>query len=469
MHLVVLVLAPRLSPRLWSLPLPFWFVMTSSTSMDTDSSTFAPPASAIPWDTQFAATAVRQLRALLPCLHCKAVGHLRSNGSIDGKYLRLVCESCTKSSSASNDFYSELFEANLSRLSSSASNPTSAAFFAAYAPSRPSTKRARSGASSSTSAPLPAPSAPADATVPSGPMTQLAPFCFEAIGSKLFAFLLHWKSLPGVTVSDATVTRFMSLLQDVARAADSVLAAAVASNLLSLAESIGHDFEVMSTAFVAAASTPAAPAMPAQASVPPASPPRSYAEATRSAPSPAASEAWQRIGRNGRPQPPPPSPSTSPRMPRWQSVQVTDDMRDRFWRQSKKCHRNELAWLYVQGLPRDQYWKLRALFDKEGMPQTWFRELAFTRDGVLEMLVHAERADTILETFHELGHFATADLADLELLRDAEWTASTVARLLRRLDALPARAVGVRYHVRQRVAQLQDRDAPVDESMGAAQ
>jgi hypothetical protein len=144
-------------------------------------------------------------------------------------------------------------------------------------------------------------------------------------------------------------------------------------------------------------------------------------------------------------------------------------MRDRFWRQSKKCHRNELAWLYVQGLPRDQYWKLRALFDKEGMPQTWFRELAFTRDGVLEMLVHAERADTILETFHELGHFATADLADLELLRDAEWTASTVARLLRRLDALPARAVGVRYHVRQRVAKLQDRDAPVDESMGAAQ
>lgn len=472
MHLVVLVLAPRLSLRLWSLPLPFWFVTMSSTSMDTDSSISAPPASAMPWDTQFAATAVRQLRATLPCLHCKAVGHLRSNGSIEGKYLRLVCESCNKSSSASNDFYSEIFEANLSRLSSLTSNPTSADFFAAYAPARPSTKRARSGASLLISAPLPAPSAPANATVPSGPEPQLAPPCFKTIGSKLFAFLHHWKSLPGVTVSEATVHRFMDLLQDVARAADPALAASVASNLLSLAEAIGNDFDAMSKAFVSASSAPVDHGPPTQAPAPPSPPsssPRSYAEATRSSPLPAASEAWQRIGRNGRPSPPPPSSSSLPRAPRWQTMPVSDEMRDRFWRQSKKCSRNELTWLYVQGLPRDQYWKLRALFEKEGMPQQWFRELAFTRDGVLEMLVHAERVETIIDAFHDLGHFATAHLADLELLCNAEWTASTVARLLRRLDALPARAVGVRYHIRNRVAQLQDRDAPVDEAMGAAQ
>jgi hypothetical protein len=150
-------------------------------------------------------------------------------------------------------------------------------------------------------------------------------------------------------------------------------------------------------------------------------------------------------------------------------MQVSDDMRDCYWRQNKKCHRNELTWVFVQGLPREQYWKLRALLDKEGMPQQWFRELAFTRDGVLEMLVHAERVDTILDGFHNLGHFATTTFSDLEITCDAAWSASTASRLRRRLDALPARAVGVRYHIRLRLAQLSDPDAPVDVTMGAAQ
>ena len=102
------------------------------------------------------------------------------------------------------------------------------------------------------------------------------------------------------------------------------------------------------------------------------------------------------------------------------------------------------------------------MLEAKGLPQQWFRELAFHRDGTLEMLVHAERATEIIDRLASLRKPTASALADLGIEVTATVLKDMQARYRRRLASLPAKAVGVRYYLRRSLEALDADDLDVD-------
>jgi hypothetical protein len=116
------------------------------------------------------------------------------------------------------------------------------------------------------------------------------------------------------------------------------------------------------------------------------------------------------------------------------------------------------VFLYAQGIPRSPFWETRAQFEKHGIAQGWVTEMAFIHGNVLEMLVHQERAEEIMHKLNKLGFKTTLHLEDVlgaEVAFSTEFLTGTRTRMKSRMETLPAKARGIRHHLRERVDQLE--------------
>jgi hypothetical protein len=139
-----------------------------------------------------------------------------------------------------------------------------------------------------------------------------------------------------------------------------------------------------------------------------------------------------------------------------EALKWTAENVDRFWNHpDKKAHANELTFIYVRGIKRDRFRNVRAGFQIGGkLEASWFKDLNWLPDDTLECLVCEERAQTILDFLQRMGKPATREYAlwEPELSSSPKFLNALKARLTRRLVELPARAVGVKYHLRARLA-----------------
>jgi hypothetical protein len=440
------------------------------------------------WDAEFFRLAFAYTMDELECVGCGARGSLRGDGKSHKSY-RVRCSKCLRSFSGFEEDYASFFEYWIEYLKGDLQDEQDRAFFQGYKDLRPVRPAPGPKPGSSRMGKLPA-SAP-----PLAPpeRASLALLSFEQVGAELFANMVAWNVLPGICISDATVQNLMSMLKFIATQQDPVLQQDQLVRFNALIASMDADFRAMSSRFVSAPmdtaprhtahaiemsprSAPVLPPLsssarhqgtplsPTFASVLASGPVRN--SGSRS-PLPAASGsapsgvAWTTIGKNGRLLPESSLPRVVPRSAKWRTVEVTKDMEDRFWTESKRCNRNELVFLYSQGFARDRFWKIRALLEAKALPQHWFRELAFHRDGTLEMLVHAERAPEIIDRLTALHKPTAIALEDLGIEVTAAVLKDKQARYTRRLASLPAKAVGVRYYLRRSLEAL-DAELAVD-------
>jgi hypothetical protein len=448
------------------------------------------------WDAEFFRLAFAYTLDELTCAGCGARGSLRGDGKSNNSY-RVRCSQCSRSFSGFEEDYASFFEYWIEYLKGDLQDEQDRAFFKSYKDLRPVRPAPGPKPGSSRMAKLQASAPPL--VLPD--QNSLALLSFEQVGAELFANMVAWNVLPGIRISDATVQNLMSMLKFVATQQDPVLQQDQLVKFKALIASMDADFRAMSSRFAAAPmdtavrhtahtvemsprsarvspplsssarhqGTPLSPtfaSVTASGSVRNSGPRSSLPAASGSASS---GSAWTTIGKNGRPLPESSSPRVALRPAKWRSVEVTKDMEDRFWTESKRCHRNELVFLYSQGFARDRFWKIRALLEAKDLPQHWFRELAFHRDGTLEMLVHAERASEIIDRLTALRKPTASALADLGIEVTDTVLKDTQARYRRRLASLPAKAVGVRYYLRRSLEALDadDLDVDVEASMSA--
>jgi hypothetical protein len=461
------------------------------------------------WDVEFFRHAFQLLRATQSCAHCKQVGTLQGNGVANNTY-RVKCVECAVSTSGANPWYTRFFEANFCDLVKS-----DAAFFARYPTvfenrlgpgnltvprpgERPQRKRLLESSSpkASSSSDEDSCGAGGPARDPStAPATALAPGDGIASSTELIEFCfvkcLKWQAA-GIEGSHKIRLKVFTLCSQIASLDKSDAISAMRQTVVDLVSAIDVAFAAMQqqpTGSATPAPTPIPrnpkqrvvqaalplfgldgasrqgplqPQRPSQPSLslslspsrapPPASPPlrASYAEAVASQNSTSSEEdSWRTIGKNGQPQkdskprgvPPP------PRTP------LNAEGAQRIL-EGKSARPNELVFLYVFGLARrTKYYMLRQLFRMLHLESRWVPEMAWMPDGTLELLVHAERSQTVQDTFRGKGLAVSSDYNDIRPTSNgpAAFLEGMRQRLARRLTTLNPQQRGVRYHIQAKL------------------
>ncbi len=129
------------------------------------------------------------------------------------------------------------------------------------------------------------------------------------------------------------------------------------------------------------------------------------------------------------------------------------------WLEGKRSFRNELAVLFVKGIPRTPYWETRGQLCRFGIQQHWIADMTFVQNNVLEMLVHEERAEEIASILSRIGKIVETNIASLvgaDLATSEEFLRSTRLRLAKRLETLDPRRRGVRFHIKSRMEELDE-------------
>jgi hypothetical protein len=197
-----------------------------------------------------------------------------------------------------------------------------------------------------------------------------------------------------------------------------------------------------------------------QQSQPKGNAPTSFADAARK--NTPEMEEWTTVGKDGTTRymrlPVGGVPQTPTRQPKLKVQDVTEEMSRRFWEENKKPTRNELEFIYVKGMPRDYYWRIRVMMENKGISSRWIADMSFMQDGLLEILVHEERAEEVIEKLKKLGKQVARDVE--EFLGAAGAPSSFLEamrrRMKKRLELINDKAVGVKHHLRQRVKEIEE-------------
>jgi hypothetical protein len=116
-----------------------------------------------------------------------------------------------------------------------------------------------------------------------------------------------------------------------------------------------------------------------------------------------------------------------------------------------------LKTLFIKGVARMPYGRLREILKKLGIPSAWVRNLAFAGQGVLELLVFSERAEEIQEIILKdataLG--AAPDFDPLKV--GSKEMAQRVGRLERDLKRLPPQMHMVRRELTKKLLEAKTR------------
>jgi hypothetical protein len=438
----------------------------------------------IEWDVEFFREAFAIVLDFIKCAECGSE-KLQRAGVANNTY-RVRCSTCNRSFSGMNDAYASFFEENFDEMLEC--SPTVIGRYERTRPNRERGATIKPGSRSEKSAEQKTVETDdemnGDADMPPRQRRNLK------LSKSVFSKMLDWKSLPGVVVSDKTISEVLVFLNEIVAQSDEKTSALLSTGLKRLIDALDADFRATSELSKknmqnvhekgpvnqAHASRPSGAQKQsqmtqqkqadqqqrkessAQESAP--SSPRTFADAARAnAPE---TEEWTTITKDGRrktiqvpvggvPQP----PRTAPK---WKSTEVTEEMSRRFWEEGKKPMRNELVFLYVRGMPRDHYWRIRAMLANKGLDSNWFRELAFMHDGMLEMLVHEERAAEIMDKLNGLGKKTSRDVEEIDVNKEGStaYLEAMRRRVKKRLESVNSKAKGVIYHLKSKLRQLED-------------